>query len=510
LELSSSGDDSLIVTVTAFITKQQLLQEQGRVIVAVSGGADSLCLLHLLHRLCGAGKYFPEVRLHVVHLDHQLRESSAYEAAQIERMAKDWGLAVTVGRRDVASLAHDEHRSLEEAARVARYDFLRQVAQGDAIAVAHHADDQAETLLLHMLRGGGLASQIGLQARQNDIIRPLLCVTHADTLAYCARHQLHPFEDESNNDPRFLRNRIRHELLPLLTSMNAGIRETLVRNAQVISVDLAWVEEQVDGAWSSVVLQEDDRHATLHISVLQALPLSLQRHLIRRVCAHLCDGQAPLELRHYQLIEEAMRRAHHHHSASLHMPGQLVVEYGDDILVFKRTAKHAEGSSVAASKDMLQNDEIVLALSACVPVPGTPWLASAEVLPEALCAQVGQALVQEDWSAVWQLLPRTKTVAYIDAAVLGTTQQDKTAHDILVRSRRPGDRIQVLGMAHEKKVKDVLIDEHVPYGQRASIPLFFASGHCLWIGGVRLDERARLHRHTRQIIRLAITRRTDA
>ncbi len=509
MEISFESNDSLIATVDAFIAHQQLLQECGRIVVAVSGGADSLCLLHLLHQLCGPGKHYPKIELHVAHLDHQLRASSQYEAAQIERLAKDWGLAVTIGQRDVASLAQREHHSLEEAARLARYDFLRQVARGDRIAVAHHADDQAETLLLHMLRGGGLASLVGLQPRQNDIIRPLLCATHADTLAYCARHRLHPFEDESNNDPRFLRNRIRHELLPLLTSMNTGMRETLVRNAQVISVDLAWVEEQVDRAWSSVVLQEDDQHATLHISALQALSLSLQRHLLRRVCAHLCGGQAPLELRHYQLIEDAMRRAHQHRAVVLHMPRQLVIEYVDDILVFKRADKHADSYPASATEDVIKNEEIVLPVPACVPVPGTPWLASAEVLQAALCEQVGQALSQEDWASVWRLLPRASTVAYIDAAVLGISQQNQAVHDILVRTRRPGDRIQLLGMAHEKKVKDVLIDEHIPYEQRQYMPLFFSSDHCLWIGGVRLDERARLRRHTRRIIRLAIIKRTD-
>src|SRR5262249_23151680 len=157
----------------------------------VSGGADSLCLLHILHRLCGPGKRYPGIQLHAAHLNHQLRgPDSEQDALAVEQLVSSWGLPITIGRRDVLALARQQHRSLEEAAREARYAFLRELAQGQPIAVAHHQDDQVETLLLHWLRGGGLASTAGLQPRQRDIIRPLLNVTHTDTLAYCAQHQI--------------------------------------------------------------------------------------------------------------------------------------------------------------------------------------------------------------------------------------------------------------------------------------------------------------------------------
>ena len=282
----------MLETISSYIEQYHLLPEEGTVIVAVSGGADSLCLLHLLHRLCGSGKRYPAVSLYVAHLDHQLRgEASAQDAAAVAALARNWHLPVTIGHADVPALARQERRSIEEMARIARYHFLRDLAQqvnAASIAIAHHMDDQVETLLLHWLRGGGLTSMVGLQPRQQDIIRPLLCVSRVDTHAYCAQHGLVPLDDASNNDTRFLRNRIRHELLPLLTEMNPGYRNTLLRNAEAMQIDLAWIETQVDTHWSQIVSYVDEERIQFYLTPLQALPLSLQRHLLRRASALLC------------------------------------------------------------------------------------------------------------------------------------------------------------------------------------------------------------------------------
>ena len=229
----------MLERVLTYIDQHQLLPARGEIVVAVSGGADSLCLLHLLRRVCGPGHPYPGVSLHAAHLNHMLRgEESARDAGAVAKIAEDWGIPFTPGTVDVLALAKAEKRSLEEAARLARYRFLREVAGGRRIAVAHHADDQVETLLLHWLRGSGLAGMVGMPPRQQDIIRPLLEITHAETVAYCEEYGITPLEDQSNRDPRFLRNRIRHELLPLLRELNPGIQHTLLRNAEVARIDL--------------------------------------------------------------------------------------------------------------------------------------------------------------------------------------------------------------------------------------------------------------------------------
>ncbi len=485
----------MLETITAFIERHHLFPPRGSIIVAVSGGADSLCLLHILNRLCGPGKRYPHLRLHVAHLNHKLRgEAGTEDAAYVAQLASTWGLPVTTGEIDVPALAREERRSLEDAARTARYRFLREVAQGQPIAVGHHAGDQVETLLLHWLRGSGLEGMVGMLPRQQDVIRPLLGVSHAETLAYCQEHGLVPLEDTSNSDPRFLRNRIRHELLPLLESLNPRIRSALLRNAEVAHVDAEWIEEQVDNAWPAVVISEGEDSIKLNVSALVALPLSLQRHFMRRVTAQLCAGLSPLELRHYLLIEELLRREHHSTdtvTAKLHLPRQLQVSRDLKDVVFERLSNKVQMATFSVA-----DTEILLPIPGRVEVKGTPWMASAEIVAGELLQEVRQALLREDWPEVWRLLPSTRHIVYIDG--------DRVGSFLWVRTRRPGDRIRPLGMAQEKKVQDVLVDAHIPRPERASILLFFSASHCVWLAGVHIDDRVRLTSGTQRILRLSI------
>jgi tRNA(Ile)-lysidine synthase len=481
--------------VTTYIDKHQLLPPGGEIIVAVSGGADSLCLLHLLNRLCGPGKRYPEVRLHAAHLNHRLRgEASDRDATTVASIVKSWGLPYTSGEVDVAELAQAEQRSLEDAARSARYRFLREVARGKPIAVAHQMDDQVETLLLHFLRGSGLTGMVGMLPRQQDIIRPLLEVRHTQTVAYCQEHGIEPLEDLSNTDARFLRNRIRHELVPLLQSLNSGFDSTLLRNANVVAVDVEWLEAQIDAYWPTVVLSENDDVIILRREALSALPLSLQRHLLRRVTAHLCEGQSPLEIRHFILIEQLLEY-HDRQERALDLPHGLRMVDSFHEITFERLHAHTSARDIITWEQ--QNKEAAqLLIQGRVKVPGSPWIATAEPVPAELMIKVRDALRLEDWPEVWRLLPATHQVVYVDAEVAGSSLE--------VRTKKPGDRMRPLGMQHEKKMQDIFVDQHVARSDRGSIPIFFSTAHCIWLAGVCLDERARLTCKTQHIVRLAI------
>ncbi len=486
--------------VTTYIDKHQLLPSSGEIIVAVSGGPDSLCLLYLLHRLCGPGKRYPQVRLHAAHLNHKLRgEASDRDAAAVAGIVASWGLPITLGETNIPAFARLERRSVEDAARIARYRFLREVAHGQLIAVAHHADDQVETLLLHWLRGSGLTGMVGMLPRQQDIIRPLLEVRHAQTVAYCQEHDIKPVEDLSNIDPRFLRNRIRYELLPLLESLNPGIHNTLLRNADVIRVDVEWLEAQVGACWPAVVISKQDNAIKLSIEAFLALPLSLQRHFLRRVTARLCEGQSPLEIRHYILIEQLLRQHHDRRERTLHLPGQIRIIRNFSEFTFERFEAYTATTTHAVSTlDQLNTKVALLPIPGRIAVPGTPWIAKAELVPAELLEKVREALRLENWAVVWRLLPSTRHAVYVDADVVGSFLE--------VRTRRPGDRMQPLGMQHEKKVQDILVDKHISRTERESIPLFFtaAHSHCIWLAGVCLDERARLTSQTRQVVRFSV------
>ena len=479
--------------VLAFIEQHSLLPASGTVIVAFSGGADSLCLLHVLYTSCGAGKRYPGVSLHVAHLNHQLRsEVSEQEAVTVAQLAESWGVPYTIGSVNVPALAQRERRSLEDAARTARYRFLREVAQGQPIAIAHHQDDQVETLLLHWIRGGGIASMIGLQPKQHDIIRPLLSVTHAEALAYCERHGLYPIEDASNSDTRFYRNRIRHELLPLIETMNANFRATLLRNAEVLRVDAEWIEAQVAQAWPDVILVEKSASVTVSIPQLCALSLSIQRHLLRHVTSSLNAGQSPLELRHYLLIEQLVLRENETHDVALDLPDALIVKRDGNILIFQH--KYEPETSIELRGIP---EEVALPVPGKVVLHGTPWTAFAEELSEEIMQRVRVALERHDWQHVWHILSATTHTVYLDADYLGS--------NLYIRTRYPGDVLRPLGMAHEKKVQNILIDKHVPRDQRDTLPLFFNANRLpVWLGGVCVDDRARLTEHTQRIVRLII------
>ena len=483
--------------VITYIEQHQLLPEQGTIVVALSGGADSLCLLHLLDQLCGHGKRYPSIQLHVAHLNHKLRgKTGSHDAIAVARIARSLHLPITVGAIDVPALAHHERRSIEDAARVARYHFLRSIAllqpQPASIAVAHHGDDQVETLILHWLRGGGIVSTIGLQPHQQDVIRPLLALTHTDTLSYCQYYGLHPLEDESNNDTRFLRNHIRHDLLPLLEAINPGIRATLIRNAEVMQIDATWIETQVTDAWPTAIITEQDKYISLRRDILLALPLSLQRHLLRRVSARLSAGQSPLELRHYKLIEELLQQENGGEELALHLPKHIQMIRTGNTIVFTTRTNAVVTHIIHSSRE---NNAAILPIPGCVAVPETAWIARAETISGEQLQMARKALQHEDWPTLWRVLASNRYGVYIDGDNSGT---------VTVRTRRAGDRMQPLGMTQEKKVQDILVDRHIPRSEREQIPLFFSDTHCIWLAGVALDNRVRLSSTTQTIVRLSI------
>ena len=483
--------------VITYIEQHQMLPEQGTIVVALSGGADSLCLLHLLDQLCGPGKRYSSIQLHVAHLNHKLRgKTASHDTIAVAHIARSLHLPITIGVIDVPALARRERRSIEDAARVARYHFLRSVAllqpQPASIAVAHHGDDQVETLILHWLRGGGIASMVGLQPRQQDIIRPLLAITHTETLSYCQHYGLHPLEDESNSDTRFLRNHIRHDLLPLLEAINPGIRATLTRNAEVMQIDAAWIEAQITATWPTVIITEQDRYISLRRDILLALPLSLQRHLLRHISARLNTGQSPLELRHYKLIEELLQRESNGEELALHLPEHIHMIRTGNTIIFTTRTNAAVTHIIHSSRE---NNAAILPIPGRVVVPGTTWLASAETISGEQLQMARKALQHEDWRTLWRVLASNRYAVYIDGDSSGTVK---------VRTRRAGDRMQPLGMSQEKKVQDILVDKHIPRSEREQIPLFFSDTHCVWLAGVSLDNRVRLSSTTQTIVRLSI------
>jgi tRNA(Ile)-lysidine synthase len=354
------GKVGLESRVLSFVQRHKLIPRGETLVVGVSGGADSVCLLHLL----AEWRQKLRLKLHAAHLDHQLRgaESEA-DARYVVSLADSLGVPVTVGRRDVNAYRDERNCSLEEAARELRYDFLAAVA-GDVgaarVAVGHTRDDQVETILLHILRGAGTAGLCGIKPcspltggggeaagaprKQSPLlaVRPLLELSREETMRYCQEHQLQPRSDSSNLSPAFLRNRLRLQLLPLLREYNPGVDRALLRLAEIADADVSFIEEQARQMWDGVA-REEGGVIYLDKKKVASLPLALQRQVIRVAIARISGNTRDIEANHVEAVR-GLVSAPRGKSASLPRPLICRSEYNEIIIAREdRSSADAEG-----------------------------------------------------------------------------------------------------------------------------------------------------------------------
>ncbi len=461
--------------VLGFIKQNQLVSGVGRLVVAVSGGPDSVCLLHILAKL----QEELGVKLHIAHLNHQLRgaESEA-DAEYVAELSQKLGIPATIERRDVKGYQKRERLSPEEAAREVRYRFLAEVAESvgaDRVAVGHTRDDHIETILMHLIRGTGTRGLRGLQAattwqsegKSLTVIRPLLEISHQETEDYCRRHRLMPHLDASNLSLSPLRNRIRQQLLPLLESYNPRLAETLLRTGRIASDDIDFLDEQIARLWDEIARQEEES-ISIDKKSFEPLPPALKRYLLRASVEKLLGSAKDIEMRH---IEEMMSLTARPAGKSLNLPGGLIfsVEYGQ----YRLTP-----DSAALSPLPLLKGEFPLNIPGETKLPG--WRVEVKMIDR-------EGMTEKD-----------AFTAYLD---LG-----KTGDKLVVRPRRRGDRFQPLGLNQPKKVGEFMIDAKVPRNWRSRIPIVCSSKQIIWLVGWRIDERAKVSEDTKQVLRLRFKR----
>ena len=490
--------------VLSFIQENQLVSGQHCLLVAVSGGPDSVCLLNILVKL----REELGVRLYVAHLNHQLRGADSEADAQyVSGLAHRLDIPATIERRDVKAHQAQQHLSLEEAAREVRYTFLAQVAKSigaNRVAVGHTVDDHIETILMHLIRGTGTKGLRGLQPSSRwqssgnslTVIRPLLSVNRRETADYCHNHQLMPRIDASNLSLSSLRNRIRHQLLPLLESYNPQVAEALLRTAYIAGDDLAFLDEETTRQWGKIV-QKQGNVITLDKQGFLELPSALKRYLLRRAIEDLLGNLKDIESRH---IEEIMGALTKPAGKRLSLPGGLIfsIEYNQYLI----------GSEPAAlSPFPILGAEFPLKLSGETVLPG--WRIEATIISPSIAK--GKSEGANAPSETINPLPLIKGkgikgIGLINNLFTAYLDRDKTGDKLLVRPRRPGDRFQPLGMNQPKKLGEFMIDSKIPSAWRQRIPLVCSSQHILWIVGWRIDERVKVTDTTKQILCLKFER----
>jgi tRNA(Ile)-lysidine synthase len=493
------------------IIRENLIARGDTLVVGVSGGPDSLCLLHILCALA------PELgaTLAVAHLHHGLRGADAdADANFVQEVATRWGIPCQIGHADVPALARQRKLAIEETARRARYTFLGEVAASmaaPAVAVAHDADDQVETILMHFLRGAGISGLRGMLYRTlwgdyrlldqgaeaggqrseagcpasgfrlpasgfrspTWLIRPLLDVPRVDIEAYCAAHGLTPRFDRSNLDTTFYRNRLRHHLLPTLETYNPGVRQVLRHAATVMADDYAILRGALADAWTQIERAAPADVIAFDRDAWRALPRALQRATLREAVHRLRCSLRDINFVH---IEQAMRIAQAGATgerATLPQRLRLRVDY-DRIVI--------------ASEDAQAPLTVPQLLSAQpLPCPGVTRLADGWEIAARLLAREELPPGWEENADPWQ--------AWLDADAVGRS--------LIVRPRQPGDRFQPLGMPGQTvKLNEFMINIKLPAALRPAWPLVIGECGIAWVIGHRIAEEARVQPTTRQVAHL--------
>lgn len=453
------------------------LPPQAKLIIAVSGGPDSLALLHLLQSL-----YLSD-SLVVAHLNHKLRPSAADDAQFVADVAAAWQVPCHIKEVNVAQLAAAEKVSIETAGRLARYQYFAELARelgAGSVAVAHHADDQSETVLMHILRGSGLRGLRGMLpvstlagTRSCLLIRPFLHMPRAMIEAYCQQHSLEPRYDITNIDTTFLRNRVRHDLLPVLAQYNPQIKTRLQQLATVVAADYDLLDSMLQASWQSLVYEQSPDYIQLKRAVWLSLPLSLRRRTLRYAVQQLRPSLHDIGFLSIEQARQIVEKGHT--GAQTSLPGALTLVVGYETLTLTSAAH-------PIPTDLPQlPDETPLSLS----VPGQVQLAHGWTLTASLTDMKELAQIQNN-DNMW--------TAYVSVA---------ESECLVVRARQAGERLRPLGMKGQTvKIKEMMINRKLPAHLRARWPLVAWGEQVIWVVGHQLDERVRVTADTTSIIRL--------
>ncbi|OGN94603.1 MAG: tRNA lysidine(34) synthetase TilS [Chloroflexi bacterium RBG_13_51_18] len=465
--------------VLACLREKKLVSPGERLIVAVSGGPDSVCLLSILSVLRGE----LGIELHIAHLNHQLRgKDSEADAKYVAGLAKRLAIPATIASRDVKSYQQQRRLSLEEAAREVRYDFLAAVAKeagAHKVAVGHTSDDHIETLLMHLIRGSGTRGLRGLTPLAElkvsggslAIIRPLLCLSRQDTVVYCRARRLKPRLDASNLSLEPLRNQVRRRLIPVLHKYNPQVDIALLRLSRTASDDLDFIENEARRLMKNIIMVGKSSVVIDKKGFLVLHP-ALQRQLLRISIESLLGSLKDIEAGHIEDIIEALDKP----------AGKVIgLPFGINFTIeYDRYILAQESLSLCPFPPLEGETELK--------IPGRTVFSGWEIDAAVITPSEFKSRSREtnDFSACFDF--------------------EKAGRKLAVRCRLPGDRFQPLGMAQSKKLNVFMIDARIPQAWRRRIPIVCSGEKTLWVVGFRIDERFKVRTDTKNVLRLEFKR----
>ncbi len=448
----------LINRVHKYIETNKLIEPGDKVIVGVSGGPDSMALLHILFQLRSSLQF----EFVVAHVNHGLREEAGAEEEFVKEICKVWGIACYSCAVPVAEHARTQKITLEEAGRNARYDYFNQLQQktgAQRIATAHHQNDVAETVLLHLLRGAGIKGLRGILPRRGKLIRPLLLVNKEELLEYLETKKIKYCQDQSNEDCYYLRNRIRHGLIPYLQKeFNPGIVGNLNQLALIARDENEALEQEVERIWTGILLSEEESCLVLDNKALSLLHLAYQRRIVMRTFSQL-TGESGWTWNDVQKVIDLGRKNGSSLRLQLKKKVRVYKSYDRIIFTTKKQEKVKFRHPVAPGKLF-------------VPEIGTSYLFEL-IDKRSFSPNEGEIYLDYD------LLPK----------------------EIFLRSREIGDIFRPIGMSGSKKLKDFFIDRKVPFLERDRVALLVGDDREIYaVLGLGVSRSVAVNQNTRCVL----------
>jgi tRNA(Ile)-lysidine synthase len=481
----------MLKKVKEIIEKHNMLNMEDRIVVAVSGGPDSVALLKMLTLISA------EYRLSLIaaHLNHGLRgEESDAEEAFVGRLSKSMGIACETEYIDIAGLIKRKSGSVEDICRNERYKFLektRKNHKASKIALGHTLNDQAETVVMKFLRGSGMRGLRGILPVRDEIcIRPLIAVGRDEILTFLRKEGLKYVVDSSNIEDFYLRNRIRNRLIPILKeNYNPRLEENLGHMADIIRSEDDYIGSAVENVLTNWRINSNKSSILIKIPELVKLHEALQRRVIKRLledCSRsdkppnppFSEGgmggslSNPIGYLHVKSVMDMI--ACGRPNAALNLPSGLKVRREYDQLQILKKQKRGQASAPVG-----ENGEFCYAAE----IPGR--------------VEIKELGIKVDFD----LVDKTPALNF-DAAHSAFMDYEKISFPLAIRNIRPGDRIQPFGMKGTKKINAFFIDQKMPENRRKKIPLLVDRKSVLWIMGIRLCERVRITDKTRKILRV--------
>ena len=454
-----------------FITQHQMIQPKETVLVGVSGGVDSLALLYALHTL----QHQLDCQLHIAHLDHGFREDSARDAVYVAEQAEQLDIPVSSTRIDVPQLMQDQNLSAEVAARRARYQFYEYVSErigATKIALGHHRGDQAETVLMNLLRGAGASGLKGiLPVREGKFIRPLLAFSREEIEDFVAQLGLQSRCDTTNYQLNYLRNRVRLELIPTLErAYNSNIQNVLNQTAELLQAESDYLDALAHDALQMCRVEScTPDTVVLDLRLFREYHLALRRRILRLAVAAVFGKVRDLYFNHFESMLNLIDGEAPNSALDLPNGGAFRRVY-NHVLIQKAADSHAPFEYKVA-------------------VPGHTAL-------PLLDAEIIATVVEQPMNcAVADKFPDGKFQAVFDL--------DRLQLPLMLRQRRDGDRFHPFGMQGTKKLKDLLIDAKIPRQERGQVPVLMNGDEIIWVVGYRTSEPFKIRTETKRRLYLS-------